>query len=90
MNCHGLKEHMTCRACKGRELSMILMPCRHLCLCKDCAVLISACPVRQLMKTASVQVYLSQIMKYITMKMKNQLLYIPKIVNHMRGNQLCS
>ncbi|KAM3706345.1 hypothetical protein ACB098_03G145400 [Castanea mollissima] len=58
-NYQGLKEHMTCRACKAREVCMLLMPCRHLCLCKDCDGLISACPVCQLMKTASVQVYLS-------------------------------
>ncbi|KAE8023485.1 hypothetical protein FH972_009175 [Carpinus fangiana] len=55
----GLKEHMTCRACKAKEVSILLMPCRHLCLCKDCDGLISVCPVCQLMKTASVQVYLS-------------------------------
>ncbi|KAK7829520.1 E3 ubiquitin-protein ligase BOI-like [Quercus suber] len=58
-NYQGLKEHMTCRACKAREVSMLLMPCRHLCLCKDCDGLISACPVCQLMKTGSFQVYLA-------------------------------
>jgi E3 ubiquitin-protein ligase BOI-like protein len=55
----GLKEHIACRACKAKEVSILLMPCRHLCLCKDCDGLISVCPVCQLMKTASVQVYLS-------------------------------
>ena len=58
-NYQGLKGHMICRACKAREVSMLLMPCRHLCLCKDCDELISACPVCQLMKTASFQVYLA-------------------------------
>ncbi|KAF5741078.1 BOI-related E3 ubiquitin-protein ligase 1-like isoform X1 [Tripterygium wilfordii] len=53
------KDHMACRSCKVREVSMLLMPCRHLCLCKDCDLLTSACPVCQSMKTASVQVYLS-------------------------------
>ncbi|KAF5746593.1 BOI-related E3 ubiquitin-protein ligase 1-like isoform X1 [Tripterygium wilfordii] len=53
------KERMTCRWCKVREVSMLLMPCRHLCLCKDCDLSISVCPVCQLMKTASVGVYLS-------------------------------
>ncbi|XP_022776121.1 BOI-related E3 ubiquitin-protein ligase 1-like [Durio zibethinus] len=56
---HGMKEHMICRACKAKEVSILLMPCRHLCLCKDCDVLISVCPVCQVMKTAGVQVYLS-------------------------------
>ncbi|KAG6655016.1 E3 ubiquitin-protein ligase BOI isoform X1 [Carya illinoinensis] len=55
----GLKEHVACRACRAKEVSMLLMPCRHLCLCKDCEGLVSVCPVCQLMKTGSVQVYLS-------------------------------
>ncbi|KAK8567678.1 hypothetical protein V6N13_105633 [Hibiscus sabdariffa] len=48
-----------CKACKAKEVSVLLMPCRHLCLCQDCDVLISVCPVCQGMKTASVRVYLS-------------------------------
>lgn len=51
--------NMTCRVCKAKEVSFLLMPCRHLCLCIDCEGLVSVCPVCQLMKTASVQVYLS-------------------------------
>ncbi|KAG8640141.1 BOI-related E3 ubiquitin-protein ligase 1 [Manihot esculenta] len=58
-NYQGLKEHVTCRACKSKEVCMLLMPCRHLCLCKDCDMLINVCPVCQLIKTSSVQVYLS-------------------------------
>ncbi|KAI4328217.1 hypothetical protein L6164_020590 [Bauhinia variegata] len=52
-------EHLICRACKVKEVSMLLMPCRHLCLCTDCDGLINVCPVCQMIKTASVQVYLS-------------------------------
>lgn len=58
-NYQGSKENMTCRACKSKEVSMLLMPCRHLSLCKECDAFIGVCPVCQLMKTASVQVYLS-------------------------------
>ncbi|XVF43979.1 hypothetical protein PTKIN_Ptkin02bG0083800 [Pterospermum kingtungense] len=58
-NQHGMKEHMICRACKAKEVSILLMPCRHLCLCKECDVLVSMCPVCQVMKTAGVQVHLS-------------------------------
>ncbi|XP_058194305.1 E3 ubiquitin-protein ligase BOI [Rhododendron vialii] len=54
-----LKENMICRACKSKEVSILLMPCRHLCLCKDCDGLIGVCPICQLVKTASVPVYLS-------------------------------
>ncbi|KAK8659569.1 hypothetical protein V6N13_029769 [Hibiscus sabdariffa] len=55
----GTKEHVICRACKAKEVSILLMPCRHLCLCKDCDLSINVCPVCQVMKTAGVQVYLS-------------------------------
>ncbi|XLR59216.1 hypothetical protein S83_009888 [Arachis hypogaea] len=59
-----LKEHqgienLMCRACRAKEVSMLLMPCRHLCLCDNCDRYINVCPVCQLMKTQSVQVYLS-------------------------------
>ncbi|KAI9124965.1 hypothetical protein K1719_003581 [Acacia pycnantha] len=55
----GSEEHMFCRACKVKEVSMLLMPCRHLCLCKDCDAFLNVCPVCQMMKSASVQVFLS-------------------------------
>ncbi|XP_057509749.1 E3 ubiquitin-protein ligase BOI-like [Actinidia eriantha] len=55
----SLKCNMVCRACKAKEVSIMLMPCRHLCLCKDCDGFIGVCPICQLVKTASVQVYLS-------------------------------
>ncbi|KAM2534895.1 probable BOI-related E3 ubiquitin-protein ligase 3 [Malus sylvestris] len=58
----GLKEQTgsrTCRACKAKEVSTLLMPCRHLCLCKDCDGFVNVCPVCESMKTASFQVYLS-------------------------------
>ncbi|KAL5816257.1 hypothetical protein ACOSQ3_024635 [Xanthoceras sorbifolium] len=48
-----------CRACKVQEVSILILPCRHLCLCKDCEGFIDVCPVCKVMKTASVQVYLS-------------------------------
>ncbi|XP_068643312.1 probable BOI-related E3 ubiquitin-protein ligase 2 isoform X2 [Aristolochia californica] len=53
-----LKEQMTCRACKSKEVCVLLLPCRHLCLCKDCEGFIEVCPLCQCVKTASVQVYL--------------------------------
>ncbi|MCD9642738.1 hypothetical protein HAX54_029680 [Datura stramonium] len=52
-------EQLKCRACKSKEASVLLFPCRHLCLCKECEGFIDSCPVCQVMKTASVQVYMS-------------------------------
>ncbi|XP_041015548.1 BOI-related E3 ubiquitin-protein ligase 1-like [Juglans microcarpa x Juglans regia] len=48
-----------CRACNTKEVSILLMPCRHLCLCKECEGSIGVCPVCQLIKTASVEVYMA-------------------------------
>ncbi|KAK9119740.1 hypothetical protein Scep_017833 [Stephania cephalantha] len=55
----GLKENMVCRACRAREVSILLLPCRHLCLCKDCEGFIEVCPICRSMKSKSVQVFLS-------------------------------
>lgn len=53
------KKPTNCRACRVREVSVLLLPCRHLCLCNDCEGFIDICPVCSVMKTASVLVYMS-------------------------------
>ncbi|PIN18991.1 putative E3 ubiquitin ligase [Handroanthus impetiginosus] len=53
------KKGMMCRSCKVKGVSILLMPCRHLCLCKDCEAFVNACPVCQMVTTASFEVYLS-------------------------------
>eukprot|EP00262_Sarcandra_glabra_P008939 TRINITY_DN22891_c0_g1_i1.p1 TRINITY_DN22891_c0_g1~~TRINITY_DN22891_c0_g1_i1.p1 ORF type:complete len:338 (+),score=64.49 TRINITY_DN22891_c0_g1_i1:183-1196(+) len=55
----GSKDQMMCRACRSKEISILLLPCRHLCLCKGCDGFIDVCPVCQSVKTASVEVYMS-------------------------------
>lgn len=55
----SMKKQVNCRACKVREVCVLLLPCRHLCLCMDCEGFIDVCPVCQVMKTASVQVFMS-------------------------------
>lgn len=55
----GLKEQMICWSCKCMGVSILLFPCRHLCLCKNCEGFVEVCPICQSMKTASVQVYMS-------------------------------
>lgn len=56
---HLSRQLAVCRACGSREVSMLLMPCRHLCLCKECDGFVGVCPVCRSMKTASFQVQLS-------------------------------
>lgn len=58
-NSISLKKQMTCRACKINEASILLFPCRHLCLCKVCEGLIDVCPVCRIAKSSSLQVFLS-------------------------------
>ncbi|KAI7735495.1 hypothetical protein M8C21_017853 [Ambrosia artemisiifolia] len=48
-----------CKACRANEVSVLVMPCRHLCLCKDCDGSTNVCPVCQMVKTVSMEVYLS-------------------------------
>ncbi|KZV42547.1 hypothetical protein F511_36095 [Dorcoceras hygrometricum] len=50
---------LTCRSCKSKEVCIVLMPCRHLCLCKACEGFVSACPVCRMATNASFEVYLS-------------------------------
>ncbi|KAI0509888.1 hypothetical protein KFK09_010488 [Dendrobium nobile] len=50
-----------CRACLRRPASMVLIPCRHLCLCPACdfAAAGEGCPICGAVRTGSVQVFLS-------------------------------
>ncbi|OVA20742.1 zinc finger protein [Macleaya cordata] len=56
-NNRGLTEQqISCRVCKGNEVSVLLLPCRHLCLCKYCEESTNLCPVCHSTKTTTVQV----------------------------------
>ncbi|XP_008812700.1 BOI-related E3 ubiquitin-protein ligase 1-like isoform X2 [Phoenix dactylifera] len=54
-----ISEQMACKSCKIKEVSVLLMPCRHLCLCDDCERFIEVCPVCQTMRSFSVPVYMA-------------------------------
>ncbi|XP_024403437.1 probable BOI-related E3 ubiquitin-protein ligase 3 [Physcomitrium patens] len=54
-----LREQRTCRVCRCKDVSMLLLPCRHLCLCLGCEGQLHACPLCRTPKNASVQVYMS-------------------------------
>lgn len=58
-NAEGGRGQMRCKACRAKEVAMLLMPCSHLCLCKECDVFVGVCPVCQSVKTASLQVFMS-------------------------------
>ncbi|RWW39612.1 hypothetical protein BHE74_00055050 [Ensete ventricosum] len=48
---------IACRSCREREPSVLLLPCRHLCLCLECGPAVDACPIDQV-KTQSIRSYL--------------------------------
>ncbi|XP_071731686.1 BOI-related E3 ubiquitin-protein ligase 1-like [Rutidosis leptorrhynchoides] len=50
---------LNCRACNAKEVCVLLLPCRHLCLCKDCEAFMEICPVCQAARTESVHVFTS-------------------------------
>ncbi|CAL9089495.1 unnamed protein product [Musa textilis] len=50
-----------CRSCREREPSVLLLPCRHLCLCAACGPVVDACPVCSCTKNGSVQVNTSRV-----------------------------
>ncbi|XP_022881792.1 E3 ubiquitin-protein ligase BOI-like isoform X1 [Olea europaea var. sylvestris] len=52
------KNNFLCKLCKMKDARILLMPCRHLCLCKDCEGSVHLCPVCRLITTAHIEVYL--------------------------------
>ncbi|KAL4386976.1 hypothetical protein GQ457_09G004270 [Hibiscus cannabinus] len=49
-----------CRKCGEKEASVLLLPCRHLCLCSTCgSTLVGTCPVCDSVTNASVHVNMS-------------------------------
>lgn len=49
----------SCRACRRRMAAVVMLPCRHLCLCEECDRVARACPVCFTARESSVEVYLS-------------------------------
>lgn len=53
-----LRLRRTCKACRGKDVSVLLLPCRHLCLCKECEWSVGFCPVCKSKKNASLQIFM--------------------------------
>ncbi|KAL6979817.1 RING-type E3 ubiquitin transferase [Sarracenia purpurea var. burkii] len=47
-----------CKACRKRVASVVLLPCRHLCLCTECDVLLQYCPLCLAFRQSSVEISL--------------------------------
>nr|GEU95311.1 BOI-related E3 ubiquitin-protein ligase 1-like [Tanacetum cinerariifolium] len=47
-----------CKACGKRVASVVLLPCRHLCVCSECDDLVQSCPLCLTFRSSSIQVYM--------------------------------
>ncbi|KAE8726808.1 hypothetical protein F3Y22_tig00006172pilonHSYRG00008 [Hibiscus syriacus] len=47
----------SCKACWALAASVVLLPCRHLCLCTECDRVAQACPVCLAVRNSSVEVF---------------------------------
>ncbi|CAL9126146.1 hypothetical protein MUK42_02396 [Musa troglodytarum] len=61
--CFGVEERVqrrttTCRACGEKDVCVLLLPCKHLCLCKDCESKAHACPICGSSKEVSLQIFM--------------------------------
>ncbi|MBA0745849.1 hypothetical protein Goshw_006849 [Gossypium schwendimanii] len=52
------KELMACKVCAVNEACMLLLPCKHLCLCKSCESKLSFCPLCQSSKFIGMEVFM--------------------------------
>lgn len=48
-----------CRGCGKRVASVVVLPCRHLCVCTECDARFRVCPVCLTVKNSTVEIYLS-------------------------------
>ncbi|XP_022860512.1 probable BOI-related E3 ubiquitin-protein ligase 3 [Olea europaea var. sylvestris] len=50
------KKKMACKLCQVRNSCVVFFPCRHLCSCKSCEMVLGLCPVCESVKKASLEV----------------------------------
>ncbi|KAD3641497.1 hypothetical protein E3N88_30721 [Mikania micrantha] len=48
-----------CKACGKRVASVVLLPCRHLCVCSECDDVVQVCPLCLSFRSSSIEVYMS-------------------------------
>ncbi|KAI7993905.1 putative BOI-related E3 ubiquitin-protein ligase 3 [Camellia lanceoleosa] len=49
----------SCKVCRRRVASVVVLPCRHLCLCSECGALAQACPLCLSFRESTIEVFLS-------------------------------
>ncbi|KAF2308709.1 hypothetical protein GH714_013669 [Hevea brasiliensis] len=48
----------SCKRCRKRAATVVVLPCRHLCLCTECDQTAQACPLCLQVRNSSVEVFL--------------------------------
>ncbi|PSS09670.1 BOI-related E3 ubiquitin-protein like [Actinidia chinensis var. chinensis] len=48
----------SCKACRRQVASVVVLPCRHLSLCRDCGAVAQACPLCLTFRESSIEVFL--------------------------------
>jgi len=54
----NFSEARCCKVCRVNEVCMLLLPCRHLCLCKGCESKLNICPLCHSSKLFSVEIFM--------------------------------
>ncbi|CAL5432438.1 unnamed protein product [Camellia sinensis] len=50
----------SCKVCRRRVASVVVLPCRHLCLCSECGALAQACPLCLSFRESTIEVGLAK------------------------------
>ncbi|XP_041997368.1 probable BOI-related E3 ubiquitin-protein ligase 3 [Salvia splendens] len=48
-------EKTVCRCCNSRNSCVVMLPCRHLCSCRECEVFLDSCPVCSVVKKGAIE-----------------------------------
>ncbi|KAJ8309976.1 hypothetical protein KUTeg_011841 [Tegillarca granosa] len=54
-----LKEQTLCKICLDESVSMVFLPCGHLCCCSQCAPALRKCPICRVFVRGTVKTYLN-------------------------------
>ncbi|XP_016571096.2 BOI-related E3 ubiquitin-protein ligase 1 isoform X1 [Capsicum annuum] len=47
----------SCKGCRKRVASVVILPCRHMCMCRECDAVAQACPLCFSIRSSSVEVF---------------------------------
>jgi E3 ubiquitin-protein ligase BOI and related proteins len=54
-----ISDRRACKVCQNKEVSVLILPCRHLCVCEGCERRVDMCPVCHEKKKSSVPVLIA-------------------------------